>query len=717
VKQVIIRRGAICTENVPTPFAGPKNILVRVDYSCISAGTEMAGIKASGVPLHRRVLKKPALVGCFFKKIHEEGLERTQKALRGELDPGSASGYSAAGTVVAVGEEVRLFSPGDRVACAGAGIANHAEYIDVPVNLAVKIPDALGTDLASTVTLGAIALQGVRRAAPTLGESIAVIGLGLLGQLTVQLLKACGCRVIGTDLDQKRVDLALALGMDHAAPADPDQFVRYVERETGRFGADASIIAAAAPSHEIVSQAMRACRKKGRLVLVGDVGLNLKREDFYVKELDFFISTSYGPGRYDPVYEVEGQDYPIAYVRWTENRNMEEYLRLLSEKILDVSPLMCGVYEIDQAAEAYAALQRGESMLVLLSYPETTAPPQRVVAMWPPRAAQGKIRVALAGAGDFAMGMHLPNMLKLRKSFQLRTVMSRTAVKARAAAKRFEAEHATTDYQAVLNDADVDLVFITTRHDTHGDMVISALRAGKHVFVEKPLCLREEELSAIEQFYQETANPPVLMTGFNRRFSPAFVRVRELLTTRSAPFMLEYRMNAGYLPPEHWVHGPQGGGRNIGESCHIYDLFVSLAGPDLKEVKAMSIKPPSAQWQRNDNFTASVSFADGSVCTLLYTALGDTSYSKEQMHVYSDNSVLVLNNYISLEVHGRSEQGWSAKNVEKGHFEELQALARTLVNGEPWPISLQEQLAATRISFEVERQILGKAEQHDSANL
>ena len=371
MKQVLIRGGGVAVEEVPAPQASPRSILVRVEHSCVSVGTEMSSVRMSGLPLYKRALKQPHHAKRVFEIAKDEGFGRTYKRVRGMLSAGVPTGYSAAGVVLGVGEEVAGFRAGDHVACAGAGIANHAELIDVPVNLAVRIPEGLDTGPASTVTLGAIALQGVRRVQPTLGETVAVMGLGILGQLAVQLLRASGARVIGSDLDPSRVEKALAHGMAHGIGADED-FPARVRELTDGFGADAVLITAATESDEVVRQAMQASRKKGRVVLVGDVGLHLQRSDMYEKELDFLISTSYGPGRYDDVYEVEGQDYPIGYVRWTENRNMEEYLRLLAEGRVSLEGLGQETFPVDDAETAYEALKSGESqpLLVLLSYPE-----------------------------------------------------------------------------------------------------------------------------------------------------------------------------------------------------------------------------------------------------------------------------------------------------------------------------------------------------------
>lgn len=708
MKQVLIKGGSAVVEEVPAPQVGSKNILVRVTHSCISVGTEMAGMKMSGLPLYQRALKQPENVKRVIEMMRDQGVKRTMDRVMGKLAAGTATGYSAAGVVIEVGAEVHGFSVGDRVACAGAGIANHAEVIDVPVNLSVKIPEALDAGAASTVTLGAIALQGVRRTNPTLGETVVVVGLGILGQLTAQMLSANGCRVIGIDLDPRRVRLALDNGMDIGINPGTENYVERTLKYTDGIGADAVIVTAATASNEVISEAMHACRKKGRVVLVGDVGLDLNRADFYKKELDFLISTSYGPGRYDSYYEEGGQDYPFAYVRWTENRNMQAYLELLAGGKITLGNLSCPPYAIDKAGEAYDALKgEGEKpLLVLLEYPERDGIRGTQVALRMPEAKSGKIRVALAGASSFAQGMHLPNMVKLRDRFILRAVMSRTGANARAVATQYEAAYCTTDYADILKDGDVDLVLIATRHDLHGSMVLQALRAGKHVFVEKPLTLREDELSEIRRFYAENRNGPLLMVGFNRRFSPAMTAVRRVLENRTTPIIANYRMNAGYIPLDHWVHGSEGGGRNIGEACHIYDLFSSLTGgAKVDAVSAFSITPRSSQWSRNDNFVATLKYADGSVCTLTYTALGDKSYPKERLEVFADGKVIVMDDYKSVTVHGGKHKGWSAPAMQKGQLEELEALADTMLNGAAWPISLEDQLQASRVSFDVEARI------------
>ena len=711
MKQVLLKGGRAVVAEVPAPGAGAGNILVQVEVSCISVGTETAGMAAAAMPLYRRALKQPANVLKAIEMARTDGVARTAKVIRGMLAAGQATGYSAAGRVVAVGERVDGFAVGDRVACAGAGIANHAELIDVPVNLAVKVPEGISIEDASSVTLGAIALQGVRRTAPTLGETTVVVGLGILGQLTVQFLKANGCRVIGVDPDERRVATATAHGLDLGLVPSSDAWIERVLWFTDGFGADAAVVTAAGQSNEIVSQAMRACRRKGRVVLVGDVGLGLKREDFYRKELDFLISTSYGPGRYDPLYEEGGQDYPLPYVRWTENRNMAAYLDLIAQGRVRLGGLERRSWTVEEAPAAFEAIQATETrpLLAFLAYPAREVARARSVDVAAPAKGSGRIQVALVGAGGFAQGMHLPNLDKLRDRFQLRWVVSRTGATATHVAERYEAAHAGTDVEAALADPAVGLVMIATRHHLHADLVLRALAAGKHVFVEKPLALTEDELSRIEAFYAGgTEGKPVLMTGFNRRFSPAMAAVKAALAGRGTPLMIDYRMNAGFLPREHWVHGPEGGGRNLGEACHIYDLFFHLAGAEATGVSAVAVEGAGA-FHKHDNFVATVSFSDGSVATLLYTALGAKAHPKERMEIHADGTSVLLDDYREVSVAGGAGKLWRSSTIEKGQAEELAALGRCLAEGGAWPITLADQLGASRVALAVEGLIRGES--------
>jgi predicted dehydrogenase/threonine dehydrogenase-like Zn-dependent dehydrogenase len=707
MKQVLIKSGGVVVDEVPAPKVSSKSLLVRVRSSCVSVGTEITGVKGSGQPLYRRALQQPEKVKEALEMVKQRGIKNTTNFLRDKKHQESPTGYSAAGEVIAIGEGVDGFSIGDHVACAGAGIANHAEIIDVPVNLVAKMPEGLNFELASTVTLGAIAMQGVRRTVPSLGETIVVVGLGILGQITVQLLTANGCRVIGVDIDQDRVDTALENGMQYGVNPENENYIARAHLLTDNFGADAVIVTAASKNNEIISDAMQACRKKGRVVLVGDVGLDIKREDFYAKELDFFISTSYGPGRYDPVYEQGGQDYPLPYVRWTENRNMEEFLKLLSENKVTLDNMSEAPYPVEDASTAYDALKNSlnKPLLVLLSYSANSDYSISKVKLRKSVKKTGIVNVALAGAGGFAQSAHLPNMSKLSKKYKLHAVMSRTGANAKYIAKQYDASYATSDYDELLKDNDVDLIFITTRHNLHGNMVLQALKAGKNVFVEKPLALNEKELLEIKEFYQNNNIAPVLLTGFNRRFSPAIQKAKDILNNRTTPLIINYRMNAGYIPMDVWVHGEEGGGRNIGEACHIYDLFNYLTDSTVESVHASSINPTGKQWAKNDNFVATIRYYDGSVCTLTYTAMGHKSKPKEMMDIYADGKVISMNDFYSLTTYGGKGKNLESKIMQKGLLEELDFLADCLLTGSEWPISIEQQVQATEISFEVERQI------------
>jgi predicted dehydrogenase len=546
----------------------------------------------------------------------------------------------------------------------------------------------------------------VRRAQPTLGETFVVIGLGIIGQLTAQILRADGCRVIGVDLDADRVQLARQLGMDLDLGPDPDADVDQVARLTDGIGADGVIITAATRSNAVVSSAFRMCRKKGRVVLVGDVGLDLDRSDFYAKEIDFLISSSYGPGRYDRAYEERGLDYPVGYVRWTENRNMGEYLRLLADGRLDAAPLIGTRFPVGEAPAAYAALQQGgrRPIAALLEYPQDDGGAE-VRVLPNPRAAPsraGTVGVGLIGAGSFAKGMHLPNLRELGDRYQLRAVASRTGHNATATAERFGARYSTTEPERLLDDPEIDLVLVATRHDLHARLALAALRRGKHVLVEKPLALTREEVEEIRAHFEASEAGPILLTGFNRRFSPHTRRIAELTSRRAGPLLMTYRMNAGYLPLDHWTQTAEGGGRNRGEACHIYDLFTYLTGSRVADVQALSARPATGHYSPADNFVATMRFEDGSVGTLAYTALGAAEHPKEQLEVFVDGRVLILDDYRTLRVAGARDRGTSTPKADKGHRAMLVALAEAIRDGGDWPIPLWQQLQATEIALAVE---------------
>ncbi len=704
MKQVLVKKGQAIIENVPAPIVNDNEILVQVYYSCISVGTEMSGVKNSEMPLYKKILEKPQNIKKVLEMIRNNGLAKTIAQVKNRLDISIPVGYSASGIVLEAGKGIKNLKQGDRVACAGAGIANHAEFIAVPENLVVKVPQELSLNLASTVTLGSIAMQGLRRTSPELGEFVAVIGLGILGQLMVQMLKTAGCRVIGVDLEQTRINAALSLGMDKGLNPATDSIVDEVIRFTDGYGADSVVLTAATESSEPINQAMEMCRKKGKVVIVGAVGLDIKRNEFYKKELDVLISTSYGPGRYDERYEHKGYDYPYAYVRWTENRNMQEYLQLLAEEKVNIKPLIEKIYPVEEAAHAYESLKTEGSkpLIVLLEYNRESSLERKVVIS-KSKVLKGKLNVAIIGAGGFVKGMHLPNLQGLNNLYNIHAIASKTGSNAKAIAKQYGASYATTDYREIIEDKDTDVVIIATRHNLHAQLAIEAAKAGKAVFVEKPMSLNREELGKLVQVLEETKTP--FMVGFNRRFSPCAQRVKEMLKSRLNPMIINYRMNAGFLPKNHWVHSEEGGGRNIGEACHIYDLFNFFTESEVESASAASISQKTEQYARNDNFIATIKYKDGSVCSLIYTALGSTEASKEQIDMYVDGKIIHLDDYKKLEVFGARLKGIETRIQQKGQYEELIEFARSIKEGDGYPIPLWQLIQATEISFEVENQI------------
>jgi predicted dehydrogenase len=712
MKQVLIKKGQPTVEDVPAPCLEKETVLVKLENSCISVGTEMGGIKASRIPLWRKALSQPEKLIMLKKMVADQGLGRTQQILRQKRDNLTPLGYSAAGIVIAAGEEVNAITAGTRVACAGAQAAYHAEFVRVPKNLVVPIPDNLDSLSASTVALGAIALQGVRRASPSIGETVVVAGLGIIGQLTAQILKASGCHVIGMDMDPGRLAVAKRLGIEFSTHGSDGNVIDTVFRLTGGYGADAVVVTAATPSHELISTAFRMCRKKAKVVLVGDVGLNLNRQDIYQKELDFLVSTSYGPGRYDEQYEEHGVDYPIGYVRWTENRNMAEYLRMLASGQVRVHELFTRVFNIEDAPEAYAYLEgsKPRPLLVMLAYPKDPAaaePVRRIEARTTGTPKNGRLGISIVGAGSFAKSMHLPNLVSLRDLYSLRGIMSRTGHNAASIAGQFGANYSTTEFGEILADRETDVILVATRHDLHASMALKALKAGKHVLVEKPLALDRAGLDAFKVYLEQTGvnGAPILMTGFNRRFSPYMVGLKEALRNRTNPLIMNYRMNAGFIPADNWVHGPEGGGRNLGEACHIYDLFTFLTESKIEDIQAVAIRPKTDYYRRNDNFTATLRFSDGSIASLTYTAMGTKEFPKEEMEVYCDGSVISMKDYRTMAFFGMKRKKIETKIPEKGQLEELKLFAEAVKAGGNWPIPFWQQEQASEIAFQIEEKL------------
>jgi predicted dehydrogenase len=629
-----------------------------------------------------------------------------------ELDQtGWNVGYSVAGEVVAVGDGVTDLTPGDLVACAGAGQANHADFVSVKRNLVCRIPPGCAVSAAASATIGSIAMQGVRRSMPQLGERVAVLGLGLIGQVTMQLLRSAGCHVIGLDLDETRVSRAKALGMD-AGAMDPDGFKALVRDRTGGLGVDKTLITAATRSDSVVNLAMEVTRAKGTVVLVGDVGLHIQRPTFYRKEIDLLMSTSYGPGRYDQAYEADGHDYPFAYVRWTLNRNMQAYLELIASGRLNIDALIDRVITVEEAQAAYATLagSGGTPPLgVLIRYPDDTralpepADAARITVRGHKPARPELINYALVGAGAFGMSMLVPQMKKRKDRFFLRGVVSRNSTQGGNFARENGVEVLATELKTVLDDPAFHLMVIATRHHDHADQVVQCLQAGKHVFVEKPLAISWAGLDRVVAAYAALEHKPMLMVGFNRRFSPAVTQLRNLVTSRRAPLMIEYRLNGGYIPLDSWVQGAQGGGRNLGEACHMYDVFRSLAGSPVKSITATSIDPGSLPYLRNDNFSATIGYEDGSVATLVYTALGPkTGMGKERIEVFCDGEAFIVDDFKKLIRAGDGHVLWQSGDPDKGHAEEFSLFGDAIASGGASPISFDDIIETTAVSLHVE---------------
>lgn len=683
-----------------------------------ASGSAAVTVVVANAGSRQRARLRLAKVHVVMAPAVEDGLPQS------ELDQqGWNVGYSAAGEVVAVGAGVIDIAVGDLVACAGAGKANHADYVAVPRNLVCRVPRGCDLRWAATTTVGTIALQGVRRAQPQLGETACVLGLGLIGQITVQLLRANGVRVLGLDLDAERVAKARALGMEGGA-SDAEAFKRLVRDETGGRGADQVLATAATKSDAVINLAMDAVRAKGRVVIVGDIGLAVKRDVFYRKEVDLVMSTSYGPGRYDRGYEEEGRDYPFGYVRWTLNRNMQAYLDLVAAGRVTIEPLIERVVPVDEAPQAYKALAEGEDRLplgVLLAYPDDPralpepADASRITLRGHRRTREGAIRYALVGAGAFGTAMLVPQMAKRPERFFLRAVVSRNATAAGNFARANQVEILSTDLDAVLADPGIDLVVIATRHHEHADQAIRALRAGKHVFVEKPLAISWEELERVAATHAALAEPPLLMVGFNRRFSPALQQLAAALAGRRSPLMISYRLNGGYIAPDHWVQGPQGAGRNIGEACHMYDVFRFLAGAPLASVSAAAIDPRTLPYLRNDNFCATLTYEDGSVGNLVYTALGPRQgLPKERIEVFCDGEAYVVDDFRSLTRASDGQVLWRADEADKGHYEELSRFGDAIATGGEAPIALDEIMETTAAALEIEALLGGVAAEETS---
>lgn len=701
MKQVIqdFKSGELSVQEVPPPALSPGFVLVRNHFSLISAGTERSSVSTGKASLLGKARQRPDLVRQVIETFKREGFAETLKRVRTKLETLKELGYSSAGTVLASMDTNGQFKPGDRVACGGGGYASHAGIVVVPQNLVAKIPASVPLDHAAFTTLGSIALQGVRQANPKLGEFVCVIGLGLLGQLTAQILRANGCQVFGIDMSPGMVKLGQETSCHRALLRNDPNLDSELDFFTDGRGFDSVIITAAAQSSDPVELATAILRPKGAIIIVGSVPMNIPREPhFYKKELELKISCSYGPGRYDTGYEEEGNDYPYGYVRWTENRNMGAFVRLLENKQLDLKPLITHVIDIDEAERAYdivTGVVKERSIAILLKYPETYEQTPAKSSDIPGKA-EATIQLGFIGAGSFAQKFLIPTAGLTGK---LHTVVTSRGVTAKSAGEKFGFGTFSTDTKEVFGNRDINVVFVATRHDSHADLVVSSLEHGKHVFVEKPLALREGDLKRVAEAACR-AKESKLMVGFNRRFAPLALEARQVFQNLSEPLVINYRVNAGFIPKDSWIQREQGGGRILGEVCHFVDFLQFMTQANPINVIAQSIGGTNARTDPRDNVVITIGFDNGSVGVITYLANGDKLLSKERIEIFGGGKSVVIDDFRTGEIYsgGRCRK---LKMPGKGHNEEVAVFLRSVRDGLPSPIPFESLQYTTLTTFRI----------------
>lgn len=690
MKQIIqdLKRGNTILEEVPAPQVKPGSILIRTACSLVSLGTERMLVEFGKANLIDKARQQPDKVKQVLDKINAEGILPTLEAVFNKLNQPLPLGYCNVGIVDAVGKGVYGFQVGDRVASNG----NHAEYVCVPENLCAKIPENVSDEEAAFTVIGSIGLEGIRLCNPTFGETVVVVGLGLIGLIAAELLKANGCRVIGYDFDQQKVNIAVSKGITAFNPSQGTDPVKFVLEYTGGVGADGVIITASNKSDEIIHQAASMSRQRGRIVLVGVIGLNLRRDDFYKKELTFQVSCSYGPGRYDDDYEQKGIDYPIGYVRWTEKRNFEAVLNAISSGQLSVKPLITERVPLEEYLKVYGDMRKTGSIASILIYSDK--PDSSPHVKLDSRSGNpGQCVIGIIGAGNFTSATLLPQLSKT--GAHIKYLADLQGVQAKTLAKRYHISNAVTDYKILLNDPDVDTVMIITRHNAHARLAIEALHSGKNVFVEKPLALNEADLQQIITSVKGNNQPPMVVVGFNRRFAPLAKKIKQLIG--EGPKNIVATMNAGYIPPEVWVHDMEvGGGRIIGEACHYIDLCTYIAGSSVKAVcmNSMGINPK----ENTDNASILLKYENGTNAVINYFANGHKAYSKERVEVYSQEKTLIMDNWRTLQGFGVKGFSKMKTRLDKGHKEQFSMFVESIKTGKPI-IPLDEIVNTTRASF------------------
>ncbi len=691
MKQLIqnIKSGETTLEEVPVPMVREGCVLIQTAQSLVSLGTERMLVRFGKSNYLQKARQQPEKVKEVLNKVKTDGVKATSKAVFNKLNQPLPLGYCNVGKVVAVGKGVEDFKIGDRVASNGP----HAEVVCVPKNLAAKIPENVSYDEACFTVIGAIGLQGIRLLNPTLGETIVVYGLGLIGLIACDLLLANGCRVIGIEFDEEKCKIAQKKGVTIINPKKGTDPIHFVEEYTQGIGVDGVLITASSESNDIIHQAAQITRKRGKVVLVGVIGLQLNRSDFYKKEITFQVSCSYGPGRYDENYEIKGNDYPIEYVRWTEKRNFECVLEALGTKKLEVSALITEKVSFTEYDKIYTNIENSKSIASILTYDDAKPSLQNDILISDTTLKAQKGVVGIIGAGNFTNAVILPHLKKLK--IPLKYIASSSGLSATLSAKRFKIQKATTDYKKILEDKEIDAVFITTRHNSHASMVLKALEAEKNVFVEKPLAVTADELAKIIKKYNEKKN--IVCVGFNRRFAPFSQKVKSLLgDTSTVPLNISITVNAGYIPSDVWVQSMEQGGRIIGEACHFIDLATFFTGSKIKAVFMNGLgENPKVN---TDNASISLSYANGSNVVINYFSNGSKLYSKERIEIFTQQKTILIDNWRTLSTFGFSNNIRKKTAQNKGHFELLSAWISNYKQGKPI-ISFEEIVNTTNATF------------------
>ncbi len=691
MKQIIqdLKKGDTILEEVPVPRVSSGSVLIKTTRSLVSLGTERMLVDFGKANFLQKAKQQPDKVKMVLNKVKTDGLRPTLEAVFNKLGQPLPLGYCNVGEVVSVGKGVSEFSVGDRVASNG----NHAEFVSVPKNLVAKIPDNVSDEDATFTIIGSIGLQGIRLLNPTFGETIVVVGLGLIGLVTAELLLANGCNVIGFDFDNEKVRIAKEKGIVAINPGNETDQVKFVESVTNNIGADGVVITASSKSNEIISQSAQMCRKRGRVVLVGVIGLDISRADFFEKEITFQVSCSYGPGRYDESYEKNGQDYPIGFVRWTEKRNFDAVLNAISKGILNVQDLITDRIPLLDYQKIYGDMGNSKSIAAILEYPSNVDMVSSIVVN--KNSFDGmKGILGIIGAGNFTSSTMMPNLKKIGAN--VKYIASSGGLSSTIMAKKYGVSKSTTNHREMLEDNDVDLVLITTQHNTHASMVVEAIHSGKSVFVEKPLALNAEELSLVIESYDK--NNVNVSVGFNRRFAPIAVQMKEALGKANTPVNIVATMNAGFIPKDVWVHNMEvGGGRIIGEACHYIDLCSYLSGSKVVSVcmNAMGVNPT----ENTDNASILLKYENGSTAVINYLSNGSKSYSKERVEVYSQERTIVMDNWRKVKFYGfKGRSNFSGKQ-DKGHFCQFQKLIEQHKNGGAPIIAFDSIVNTTKASF------------------